>query len=228
MGNLDLSLGIIWYVVFLFSVVLHEAAHAWTSFKLGDSTAYQGGQVSLDPLPHIRRAPIGMVVVPVLAFWATGWMLGWASAPFNPFWARSYPRRAGLMALAGPAANLFLLLLAAIVIRVGYQFEYFQMSESAVFPQVVTSSTPWLETVATALSITFSLNLILVIFNLIPVPPLDGASIVPLFLEPTLARRYLDFVHQPVVTACGLVAACWVFPQVFCPACAFALDVLFR
>ncbi len=228
MGTFDLSLGITWYVIFLFSVVLHEAAHAWTSFKLGDSTAYQGGQVSLDPIPHIRRAPIGMVIVPVLAFWSTGWMLGWASAPFNPFWARSYPRKAALMALAGPASNLFLLLITAILIRVGFVLGYFHAPESAVFPQVVTAPGGIFETVATVLSILFSLNLILVVFNLIPTPPLDGASIVPLFLEQGLARRYLDFVHLPMVTACGLITACWIFPQVFCPACAFALDVLFR
>ena len=81
MGNVDIALGFGWYVVFVFSTVLHEAAHAFASWRLGDSTAYQGGQVSVNPVPHIRREPVGMVVVPIISFVFTGWMFGWASAP---------------------------------------------------------------------------------------------------------------------------------------------------
>src|SRR5690348_17172584 len=96
--------GLLWYVVFVGSTVCHEASHAWTALKLGDDTASRGGQVSLDPVPHIRREPIGMVVLPLLTWFIAGWMMGWASAPYDPEWARRYPRRAALMALAGPAA----------------------------------------------------------------------------------------------------------------------------
>ena len=61
----DLVEGLVFYVVFVFSTVLHEAAHAWAALKGGDPTAYEGGQVTLDPVPHIRREPIGMVLVPI-------------------------------------------------------------------------------------------------------------------------------------------------------------------
>jgi hypothetical protein len=68
MDQPDYAIGLIWYVVFLYSTVCHEAGHAWAAYRLGDDTAYAGGQVSLDPIPHIRREPFGMVLVPLLSF----------------------------------------------------------------------------------------------------------------------------------------------------------------
>src|SRR3954470_3695906 len=107
-----------YFIVFLFSTTLHEAAHAWAALRGGDPTAYRGGQVSLDPIPHIRREPFGMLVLPLLTAVATGWPFGYASAPYDPRWAQRHPRRAALMALAGPAANLSLVLAAAVLLRV--------------------------------------------------------------------------------------------------------------
>ena len=112
------------YVVFVLSTVLHEAAHAWAALRLGDDTAQQAGQVSLDPIPHIIREPIGMVLLPILTLAFIGWPLGFASAPYDPVWADRYPRRAGWMALAGPAANLLLFLLAAAGLRWGLAGEH--------------------------------------------------------------------------------------------------------
>ena len=61
---------------------------------MGDDTAYRSGQVSLNPIPHIKREPFGTVVVPLLSFAAGGWMIGWASTPYNPQWAHDYPKKA--------------------------------------------------------------------------------------------------------------------------------------
>src|SRR3990167_6103885 len=102
------ALGVVWYAVFLFSTTCHEAAHAWAAKLGGDPTAALGGQASINPLPHIQREPLGTVVVPVASYLLGGWMIGWASAPYDPLWAERHPRRAGLMALAGPGANLLL------------------------------------------------------------------------------------------------------------------------
>ena len=129
MNTPDLALGAIWYIVFLFSTTCHEAAHALVAKLGGDTTAAEGGQVTLNPIPHIRRSPFGMVVVPILSFLLGGWMIGWASAPFNPAWQRQYPRRSAWMALAGPAANFSLMLLAAIAIRIGLAAGYFRAPE---------------------------------------------------------------------------------------------------
>lgn len=80
----QIVLGFTWFVVFLFSTTLHEAGHAFAAYRLGDSTAYEGGQVTLNPWPHIRREPVGMILVPLITFATRGWMIGWASAPYDP------------------------------------------------------------------------------------------------------------------------------------------------
>jgi hypothetical protein len=113
------ALGAVWFVAFLFSTTLHEAAHAFAAWRLGDSTAYHGGQASLNPIPHVRREPFGMVLIPIVSYALGGWMFGWASAPFDPMWAARYPKRAGLMALAGPIANLVLVIASGVAITVG-------------------------------------------------------------------------------------------------------------
>lgn len=98
--------GLLWYIVFIFSTTLHEASHALAALKLGDRTAHEGGQVTLNPIPHIRREPIGTVAVPIISFILGGWMIGWASVPYNYAWSLKYPKKAAKMALAGPLANL--------------------------------------------------------------------------------------------------------------------------
>ncbi|HEX7241363.1 MAG TPA: hypothetical protein VF263_13895, partial [Longimicrobiaceae bacterium] len=92
----DLAQGLTYYIVFLFSTTLHEAAHAWAAYRGGDPTAYHGGQVSLDPRPHIRREPVGMVLLPVVSVLLSGWPFGFASAPYDPNWAVRHPKRAAL------------------------------------------------------------------------------------------------------------------------------------
>jgi len=79
-----LVMGFISYVVFLFSTTCHEASHALVAKLGGDSTAALGGQVSLNPIPHIRRSLFGMVVFPIASFLLSGGMIGWASAPYDP------------------------------------------------------------------------------------------------------------------------------------------------
>jgi Zn-dependent protease len=198
--------GLLWYVVFVGSTVCHEAAHAWTALKLGDDTASRGGQVSLDPIPHIRREPIGMVVMPLLTWFTAGWIMGWASAPYDPEWARRYPKRAALMALAGPGANLALLLLAALLIRVGGEWHVFETPYSVGMSHVVSDVNGGIwAPAAMVLSIVFSLNLLLCVFNLLPIPPLDGSSVPLLLLPGGAARAYFDAVRSPVLRLIGFM-----------------------
>src|SRR4029078_11021706 len=98
----QIATGVLWFLAFLFSTTVHEAMHAWAALKGGDPTAYHAGQVSLSPLPHIRREPFGMLILPLLTAVTQGWAIGWASAPYDPHWAARYPRRAAWMAAAGP------------------------------------------------------------------------------------------------------------------------------
>src|SRR5580693_6508934 len=168
-----LVVAMIRYLVFLFSTTCHEAAHALAAKFGGDLTAFEGGQVTLNPVPHIKREPFGMVVVPLLGLLLGGMMMGWASAPYDPAWQRRYPKRAGWMSLAGPAANFSLMLLAAGLIHLGIAMGVFQAPHSIDFSTFVEATQPgvW-EGLAKLVSIFFSLNMLLGTFNLLPVPPL--------------------------------------------------------
>jgi len=215
----DLVLGLVYYAVFLIATTLHEAAHAWAALRGGDPTAYHGGQVSLDPLPHIRREPFGMVVLPIISVLVSGWPFGFASAPYSMDWARKYPRRAAWMALAGPGANIVLVLVSIAAIRGGIAAGVFAPPESVTFDSVVraTSVGIW-SSLATLVSVLFSLNILLAVFNLLPFPPLDGSAVVPLFLDAERTRKYQDFLWtRPAVGWIGILIAWQLFSYVFDP-----------
>jgi Zn-dependent protease len=223
-----LALGLTWWLVFLFSTTLHEAAHAFAAYRLGDPTAYHGGQVSLNPLPHIRREPMGMVVIPLLTFFTRGWMMGWASAPYDPAWARRYPRRAAVMALAGPAANLSLVLVAGLAIRAGMAAGLFAPPQSISFRQVTASTGSGLAAGAVVpLSLLFSLNLLLCLFNLLPLPPLDGSAVIPALLRPRAAERYGELMANPFMSLIGLVIAWQLFTPLYLPVQLAAISLLY-
>src|SRR3712207_2530609 len=135
-----LAFGLVWYVVFLFSTTCHEAAHAFAAKLGGDLTAFHGGQVTLNPIPHIQREPFGMVLFPFLSYLSNGWMMGWASAPYDPLWANRHPHRAAWMALAGPVANFTLAILVAIAVHVGMWSGVFVAPQSGGLTHIVTSA----------------------------------------------------------------------------------------
>lgn len=222
------SLGPIWYVVFVFSLTCHEAAHALAAKFGGDDTAYLSGQVTLNPIPHMQRSPFGTIVVPLLSFVFSGWMIGWASAPYDPYWQQRYPRRAAWMALAGPAANVAILLLAAIAVKLGVAMGYFAPPRSANFTSLVYAPDGGTAAaIATFLSITFSLNLLLAIFNLIPVPPLDGATVAGLFMSERTALRFYEFAHNSTFMLIGILIAWRLIGMIFRPTFIFALNLLY-
>lgn len=206
--------GFILFVVFLFSTTCHEAAHALVAKIGGDETASQGGQVTLNPVPHIQREPWGMVVIPIVMLVMTKGtsIIGWASAPYDPHWERRHPHRAAWMALAGPATNFTLMLIAAIVLRLGW-------------------SQGWLHRGSFAESLTwgmFSLNLLLGTFNLLPVTPLDGSTAIMLFMPEYRAQRYLDWLRGSQYGILGLVLALLAFNYLYDPIRTFATELLLR
>jgi len=208
--------GVIWYIAFLFSTTCHEGAHALAAKVGGDPTAFHGGQLTLNPIPHIRREPLGMVIVPIVSFIYAHWMMGWASAPYDPDWQRRYPRRAAWMALAGPAANFSLVLVAAVSIRVGIAARFFRMPRAASFTHITEAAAPGaVELVATFLSVLFVLNLVLGTFNLLPVPPLDGHTGVTLLMGEDTARRFLEWSRSQGFGMVGLLLAWVVYDKLF-------------
>jgi len=229
MPNVNLASALVYYLVFLYSTTVHEAAHAWAAKLGGDLTAYHGGQVSLDPRPHIKREPIGMLVLPLVSALLSGWPMGFASAPYDPAWAMRHPRRAAWMALAGPAANLLLVILAGVAIRVGILAGVFHAPESVNFDRIVSGAESGLwPAVAFFVSVTFALNLVLFALNLLPIPPLDGSAALPLILSDSATRRYQDFMRRNAgLGLIGIFVAWQVFDKVFQPVFLMAVNLLY-
>jgi Zn-dependent protease len=229
MNSDQLVFGFIEYVVFLLSTTCHEAAHSLIALLGGDKTAHAGGQVSLNPLPHIRREPFGMVIMPLIGIVAGGMLIGWASTPYDPEWSAKYPRRAALMSLAGPGANFALALIAAILMRIGLAVGYFTPVPGA-FSQIVGAAgdSGVAEGIATVLSVFLSLNILLGIFNLIPIPPLDGYSVLGLFTTEAGALRLQQFrVHLRTFAIIGLVVAWQLIDRVYPPVLAAAMKFVY-
>jgi Zn-dependent protease len=224
----QIKLGFLWYVIFLFSLVLHEFAHAITALKLGDRTAYEAGQVSLNPIPHMQREVFGTIIVPIASFILGGWMIGWASAPFNYKWAEKNMEKSAIMSLAGPAANLSLIIISFILMRIGYAADIFYAPDSIDFSHVTASINGGIySNLSIFLSILFSLNLILLLFNLLPFPTFDGSSLLLFFVKGEQATKVFEFIHNPRFTIFSVIVAWNIFDYIFYPIHLFAINLLY-
>ena len=159
--------------VLLFSLCVHEAAHAAMAYYCGDDTARLQGRLTLNPLAHID--PLGTVIVPLIMITMTGFVFGWAKpVPFNPTKLNNIRRDPVLIAMAGPASNLCLAFFFAFTGRL-----YFLLAGGpASVPTLIFDFFYYM----------LLLNFILMLFNLIPVPPLDGHYVLNYFLPPKAQR----------------------------------------
>jgi Zn-dependent protease len=219
MGHETLVQGLLWFAAFLFSTTVHEAAHALAALRGGDPTAYLGGQVSLSPLPHIRREPIGMLVVPLLTAFTNGWALGWASTPYDPYWAARHPRRAAAMAAAGPAGNLLIALVAFAAIKIGLVSGLFVSPDYVSFHHVVEAANgaAWLDGLGDLLTVLLMLNALLFVFNMLPLPPLDGACAIGGLLPERAALAVRGLLSNPAFSLLGFLVAWQIFPHFASP-----------
>jgi Zn-dependent protease len=208
---------VVWLIVFVISVTAHEAAHAWAAWRGGDDTAYLGGQMSLNPIPHMRREPFGMVIVPLLSVMLQRFPIGWASTPFDPVWEQRHPRRAAWMALAGPAANFALALAAFLWLRIGLARGFFVPHASGLYSHLVTGHVAWIDGMGRFTSMLLVLNTMLCMLNLIPFPPLDGASAITLLLPEAAGLRVRQALRQPALSLVGLMAVWYGFGIVVRP-----------
>jgi len=213
-----LTVGIIWYIVFINSVVLHEVAHAYAAYKLGDSTAYDQGLVTVVPIPHIKRHIFGTVIVPIISYAIGGWMIGWASAPMDSMWVQRYPKRSAIVALSGPLTNLALMIIAGLIIHIGFRIGFFYAPDSVDFSHVTAVTAGGnLNFIATIVSIAFTLNLILFLLNLFPVPPFDGSKSILFFLNDEQASKVMTILYNPMTAIVGLIIAWNVFGYILSP-----------
>jgi Zn-dependent protease len=173
--------GLTAYVVLLFSLSFHESAHAWMAWKLGDDTAKRLGRVSLNPIVHID--PIGTLVFPLLQIFTGIPLLGWAKpTPYNPANFRpdvSLRRGHMLVAAAGPVSNFLLSLI--------FTFVLFVLARLSLPVEA------W-RPVWTLMVIGIELNVLLALFNFVPVPPLDGSKVAAYGLPDAAAESYIRVV----------------------------------
>ncbi len=183
MLDINIAQVFIAFTVLLFSLTIHESAHAWTADRLGDPTARRLGRVSLNPLVHAD--PIGTVLFPLIAMLTGVPLIGWAKpVPVNVRQLRHHRRDYVLVAAAGPGSNVLLALSAAVLL--------------AVLPvSPVTLGEPNLSVpIASLLSSAVRINVLLAVFNMIPIPPLDGGNVLGGLLPRSLASRF-DAIVRP-------------------------------
>lgn len=163
----DIEILIFQLIILLLSVVIHEVAHGAMAYRLGDPTAKYEGRLTLNPLKHLDWW--GSFLIPLFLFIATsgGFMFGYAKpVPFNPYNLKSQKYGPALVGLAGPAANFTLALVFGLAMRFGLGFIPVSLME--LFEIIVI------------------LNLVLMVFNLVPIPPLDGSKVLFAFLPDSM------------------------------------------
>lgn len=175
MSDIDVAGVFLWFIVLLFSLTVHESAHAWTASRLGDSTARLLGRVSLNPIVHAD--PIGTIAFPLIALLTGAPLIGWAKpVPVSVRQLRNPRRDYVLVAAAGPISNL-LLAIAAAGVRLMIPVSPMRVGEPNVTAPITVMLTRAVQ-----------MNILLALFNLIPVPPLDGSNILAGLLPPSLGR----------------------------------------
>lgn len=225
MSNAGILFG--WFIVFIFSATIHEAAHAWMAKRGGDLTAYSGGQVSLNPLPHMRREPFGMVILPLISLFIIGWPIGYATAPFDPVWAERHHKRAAVMSLAGPVSNLVLALICIVVMFIGLKTGIFSPGKHMYFQVVTAEQGSLIWGITTLLSMLLLMNLLMFVLNIMPIPPLDGSTVIPLFLNAQQTRRYQAFIAKPVFSLVGMFFIFFLIKYIYPPVHMLAVRLVY-
>jgi Zn-dependent protease len=165
--------------VLMVSVVLHEIAHGYVAYLCGDNTAKDAGRLSLNPFAHLD--PFGSVVLPLIMVLLGGPVFGYAKpVPYNPYNLRHRKRDELLVALSGPASNLLQAFVGACIFAVMWR------------APMTLWATEWFSFLADVVMQYIYVNLVLMFFNLIPLPPLDGSSIIGCFLSGSALQKYYE------------------------------------
>ncbi|MDD3006142.1 MAG: site-2 protease family protein [Candidatus Pacebacteria bacterium] len=165
------------FLVLIFSIVIHEFSHGWMADQLGDPTARFMGRLTLNPIPHID--PLGSVIVPLfLLLTRAGFVIGWAKpVPYNPYNLKDQKKGPALVALAGPLSNLMVAVIFGVVVRLLVAQGNTANMTIALFDLIILY------------------NVMLAMFNLVPLPPLDGSKILEAIL-PQSMRGGMQFLEK--------------------------------
>lgn len=177
---------VIMIIVLLFSVVFHEVAHGWTAYVLGDKTAYRMGRLTLNPIPHID--PVMTVLMPLVLGFVTNWQFMFGGAkpvPVNPFNFKKPKRDMAICAAAGPLSNLILIALTIILYKILVMLGFidnYEVVRRLNYNEMNFADTFFVYAVM--------INSVLMAFNLIPIPPLDGSKVLMGFLSYKQAEKF--------------------------------------
>lgn len=211
-------LQLVFLPVLIFAVVIHECAHGVAAKWCGDDTAEREGRITLNPIKHIDLW--GTIIIPVLlAVTNAGILFGWAKpVPVNPNNFRNYRRDDIYVSMAGPASNFILAVLSALLI----------VAISLIYQSISPSSQSSIQVTEFALEFmkySIQINLILALFNLFPIPPLDGSHVVASLLPPHLGEQYrsLGFMGMFILVA---MMSLGIISRVMSPIFTFLLGLL--
>lgn len=188
---------IVYLPILFFSIILHEYAHGYIACRNGDDTAYILGRLTFNPLKHIDF--VGSIIVPLFCL-GMGWPLfGWAKpVPVNPYNLNNIRNDMAKVAFAGPASNLILVVISALALKLVFMFA----PNFTILIQVFVYS--------------IMINLLLALFNLMPIPPLDGSKIVARFLPINAANKYMRFERYGMLIVIALIVT-GVFSKIIVP-----------
>ena len=197
---------ILYLPILFFSIIFHEYAHGYIACRNGDDTAYLLGRLTFNPLKHIDIA--GSIIVP-LACYVMGWPLfGWAKpVPVNPYRLNDMRNDMAKVAFAGPAANLLLVVISTLLLKFMFMFA----PGNTVLAQVFVYS--------------ILINLLLALFNLMPIPPLDGSKIVARFLTLKAAAKYMGFERYGMLLVIIFIFT-GLFSKIIIPVFYFILNLI--
>jgi Zn-dependent protease len=207
--DIDIGFVIIWFVVFLFSLSFHEASHAWTSEKFGDDTGRHQGRITLNPIAHID--PIGTILFPLIMMFTSVPLLGWAKpVQTNPLLWRDKTRANISVSAAGPISNFILMTLTFIVMKVLILAGVLTFNRQyRIYPYDVIGASAgqpaFVQPLALFLGVMLMLNLALGIFNLIPIPPLDGSHVFEELLPYQMQQAYAQIRPYGFLLLIGLI-----------------------
>ena len=193
MGNIDGSVigqFVLYMVALIFSLSVHESAHAWTSNYFGDDLARLQGRISLNPVVHVD--PIGTLLFPAMAFFTGAPLIGWAKlTPVNPLRWRNKRVANFWVSIAGVICNFIIAIIAGIIIRILFTANLIDLAPGRWgFVAVPHTDSLIAEGALQLLTVFFTLNVALGVFNLIPIPPLDGSKVLQSILPPSFESGF--------------------------------------